>query len=170
VLLFVIALGTLALGALWASEPERLDYLAFLAASGEGNHQRAPPPPPPQHQPSSSMDEEVVFLDMRAALSFVVFSSIALVILFYFINALIYVLIATFALAGTISVTHIVYYWIRDSYQTWDFDVNARLIGTVNALACFIFVPVSFVALWWVVARRASYAWILQDLFWVAFL
>lgn len=168
VLLFLIALGTLALGALWASEPERLDYLAFVAASDGGNRQRAAPPPP--DQPSSSMDEEVVFLDMRAALSFVVFSSIALVILFYFINALIYVLIATFALAGAISVTHIVFHWIRDSYRSWDFDVNARCIGTVNALSCFIFVPVSFVALWWVVARTASYAWILQDLFGVALL
>lgn len=165
ILLFVLAVCALVAGAWWSSEPERLDYQAALdsarrdAADSDTSVSRG-----------DAHREEVVYIDMRAAVTFVCTASVTLILLFYLIEYLIYVLIAFFALAGALSVSQIAYVLTRKSYPQHDVDVQVRCLGAVNALTCYYFAPASFVALWWAIARHASYAFVLQDAFGVALL
>lgn len=113
---------------------------------------------------------EVVYLDMRAALSFLCSASVMLVILFYFIDQLIYILIVFFALAGALSAAQIAYVLTRASCPSLDFDTNVRVLGSVNLLSCLYFALFSLVALWWAAARKQAYAFVLQDAMGVALL
>jgi signal peptide peptidase-like protein 2B len=44
------------------------------------------------------------------------------------------------------------------------------LIGSINVLSCLYFAVASAFAIWWTIARKQAYAWVLQDLFGVAVL
>jgi hypothetical protein len=116
--LFFMAVVSLILGALFSSEPERADYARSLQNSPSSSSSSTTEDPQPP------LLEEVAYIDMRGAVAFLCSASAMLVVLFYFIDVLIYMLIAFFAIAGATSASQIAYILTRSHLPQFDFSVQ----------------------------------------------
>jgi signal peptide peptidase-like 2B len=155
VVLVIIATSVVVSGAYWAAEKER--------AIANGTRRRRTSSDVDNEQDED--EEPIEYLDTRAAYGFIVVASIGLLVLFFFINQLLYVLIALFALGGAQGLHAIVYAVTKTTVPTeWMRIVNIPYLGTIALWNLLVLAGSIAIGLFWALERNAENAWILQDI------
>jgi signal peptide peptidase-like protein 2B len=124
--------------------------------------------------PNASRIDDTMHVELtnRAAMTFLACSSLALVVLFFFIGYLVYLLIALFTFIGAMALFELLIgsaeercppHWRRPLF-------SLPFVGDVTPVMLACFLPSATLALVWVVGRKAWWAWPLQDLLGVAIL
>eukprot|EP00466_Bigelowiella_natans_P005223 jgi/Bigna1/47624/estExt_Genewise1.C_160089 len=155
--LVLMAVGTVAGGAYWSAARERDGSARYARIDAENGEEE---------------EEEPAVLNEYFAWGFIVVASLGLVILFYFIDYLIYVLVFIFCLAGAqglfLSLTSFAKTVLPPAFTTASYQLpQLGKITWVNTAVTVISVGL---AVLWGVYRKASFAWILQDILGIAFL
>jgi len=155
VVLFVLAVGTIIGAAFWAAAGERKN--AQLRAAHL-------PIPALSQEEQMREQEQIAYLNETAAMGFVVVASVGLVVLFYFINKLIYVLIGVFVLGGTqglLACSAALLSMLMP--KTAEKTVGVPGLGRVQLLSVLLLPLCLLVCILWAVYRHREYAWIMQD-------
>lgn len=146
IFLLFIASGTVAGGAYWSSAKER----------AESYHAH--------HVPDDDIrDEDINYMSFPAALSFIVMASAGLLVLFFFIDYLIYVLIAVFTFGGANSMMLTFAPAVRKVAPQTRHNIQVPVIGS-SEVAYLILFPICYgMAVFWAVTRNEDYGWFLQN-------
>jgi hypothetical protein len=144
--LFLMAVGTVFVGAYWSARPERA-----LAAGVQVAPDRDIPP------------EEISYLGVAGAFCFIIVASIGLVTLFFFINFLIYLLIIMFVLSGGSALILCFAPLARKYLPSLDKEIALPLLGSTELIHFILMFPCYAFAIVWACLRNASFAWIMQD-------
>lgn len=145
VILFLTAVLTLSVGAYIAAEPERRKA---------------------RSEASSANDPEFAYVNEVAAACFIVVASVALVLVFFFIDVLVWVIIVMFCIAGANGL-HASLLMVSDRLCSAQFarpSIKLGCCGAHSIASLLILVASCAVSIWWAVERKAAYAWVLQDL------
>jgi signal peptide peptidase-like protein 2B len=153
VFLLIIAVATVVAGAYWSSAPERADSYSL-----------------PAYRDPDIPEDEVAYMTPGAAIGFIFCASFGLVILFYFINALIYILFIIFGFGGASALVLALSPLVRNHFPQLRENVEVRFCGNVEKTTLFLMVPCYGLALWWFIARKSSYSWVLQDILGISLL
>ncbi|XP_048337809.1 signal peptide peptidase-like 2A isoform X1 [Sphaerodactylus townsendi] len=153
VVIFLIAVLTVALGGFW-SGMEELEELKAAASS--------------DNTPVSRKTSESIILNPVKVVVFVVLSCVMLVLLYYFYQWLVYIIIAIFCLASSISLYNCLQVLIRKipfgqcriSCFNTAFEVRLFLLAGLCIAAAVV---------WGVFRNEDSWAWILQDILGISF-
>lgn len=152
--LAAIAVATVVVGALGATQKER------SLASG-----RAAPVEDLDISP-----HEVSVIGLQGAIAFIVGASMGLILLFFFIGYLIYVLLLVFAAGGSSSMVLCLAAPLRKTFPATKKQANLPCIGQVE-MVHLILTPLCYgIGIWWIIARKTNYAWVLQDILAIALL
>jgi len=117
------------------------------------------------------VQEEVMEVDYYLAIGFFCFGSMFLMILFFFMQYLIYVIIFVFCLGGVNTLTQIGSIFLQWSWPSLKRKLCAiPSVGSVLSADVIAGVPALASVLAWVVLRNGPYAWPFQDLIGSAFL
>lgn len=152
ILMALLATAVVMLGAYWAAADDRARSSASLL-------------------PRPVTDATV--LGEKAAYGFVFVASAGLILLFFFVDYLIYVVIFIFCLGGTQGLQSCfvgLVEWLYPSSMCLHYDVRLPLFGHVKLLELLMFVPAVTIAAVWASHRRADWAWVLQDIMGIALL
>jgi signal peptide peptidase-like protein 2B len=153
VFLFLIGVITIVAGAYWSSAVERAQSYSLPAF-------RDPDVP----------NEDVAHMNSYAAFGFIIFASAGLLLMYFFIDKLIYVLLGIFAIGGANSLILSLSPLVRRLAPGLNQKISLRFLGEVEKTSIFLF-PLCFgLAIWWVIERKSSYAWVLQDILGIALL
>jgi len=158
-LLWLLAVGTLAGGSLWAGADHaaaRRAEAAAAAASLPG----APPPPAAGGQP------EVLDVSVRSAAAFIALASAMLLLAFFFLSRVfVHLLVGLFALASIPAAAAALLPALeravapRHRHRT----LALPLLGDTPALGVAATAAATAAAITWAACRRAGWAWALQD-------
>jgi len=155
--LVLMAVGTVAGGAYWSAAKER---------EGGSRYSRI------DAEQAEEEDEEPAVLNEYFAWGFIVVASLGLVILFYFIDYLIYVLVFIFCLAGAqglfLSLSSLARAVLPQQCTRASYPLPQ--LGEITWLNTAVTIISVGLAVLWGVYRKASFAWILQDILGIAFL
>lgn len=160
VFMLLLATAVVMYGAYLSSAAERRARRAHLSGSAEPERAAVPGEGELEHQ----------YLDQRHALGFIFGASAALLILFFFIQYLIYVLIALFCVASLQAVTHLGTVWLRWLHPSYTRTVRVPVAGEVSVYTLCSFVAGLVMTVTWAVQRNAQGAWLLQDVLGVSLL
>ena len=106
----------------------------------------------------------MAYLDRRSAYAFVIVASISLLVLFFFINQLLYILIAFFAIGGAQSLHAVLYVITRSRVpMPWRRTISIPCCGDVMAWSAVLAIFSIGVATFWAINRNSEDAWILQN-------
>ena len=159
VLLFFIAVGTLALGAWWQG--------IITLADAKNNAQRSAPMPSGLN---TSPTSEAININLTCfqVIVFFYLCSISILLLYFFYDYIVYVVIAIFCYASCLSLFDILY----SILSQWPGFVRFRV--PPNKLPFFksrppvfgilLFIGCASISAVWAVFRKESFAWILQDI------
>lgn len=165
VVLFLIAVATVVAGAYWGSTKERA---AAAAAAGGATGVAAAE----GAAGAGGGESEVAYVSERAAYGFVVFASLGLIVLFFFVKVLIYVLIVLFALGGAqglfalgqpLSRRLLPASWHVNRYEV-------RMCGVFSPADLALSLPCAAFATAWLVLRNDGSGWVMQNVLAVALL
>lgn len=142
--LWIIAVGSIAVGSLWSGS-------SFLKKK--------------QGKRSARGDVEVVAIDTKAAASFIVVASAGLLLMFFLLSKwLALVLVALFALASWQAGTHVIYSAAEALVPAFK-SVSVRVSEdwTIKALDMLSSALAALLAITWLIFRKEQWSWILQD-------
>ena len=159
VLLFFIAVGTLALGAWWKG--------IITLADAKNSAQRSAPMPSGVKS-SLKNDASHVSLTPSHVIAFFMVCSVSILLLYFFYDYLVYFVIAIFCYASCLSLFDLSY----SILSQWPGFVRFRV--PPNKLPFFksrppvfgilLFIVCASISVVWAVFRKESFAWILQDI------
>ncbi|MCO5551840.1 hypothetical protein L7F22_005344 [Adiantum nelumboides] len=117
-------------------------------------------------------EEESVNISMKAAASFVVFASVLLLLLYFFLSEFtIWILVIVFCIAGIEGLQHCTVAMLTRFFKRLGQKfVTIPCLGDVSLIALLVFPFCLGLAIWWVLHRQAFYAWAIQDVFGIAFM
>lgn len=157
-IMLVIAVCVITAGAWWSAEEYQLKRRGYAHLRV---YEEAQPNP------------EVTYIDEGSASSFILFASAGLLLLFFFIDKLIYAVIVIFAVGGAHGVyaclVGLVKWWLPQHgclQRTKSFPI----FGEVQLLHLLLVPPSLLLSTIWVFARNLHWGWILQDILSVALL
>ncbi|POI30565.1 hypothetical protein CIB84_005684, partial [Bambusicola thoracicus] len=153
VVIFVIAVFTVALGAYWSGVAE-LENLKATASPGD-------------REPRRKKEENVTFTTLTVVL-FVVICCVMLILLYFFYKWLVYVIILVFCLASAMSL----YNCLAALIGEIPFGQCRIVCGNRNIEVRLIFLAafcIAAAAVWAVFRNEDRWAWILQDILGIAF-
>mmetsp|Transcript_4748 Transcript_4748/g.7049 ORF Transcript_4748/g.7049 Transcript_4748/m.7049 type:complete len:521 (+) Transcript_4748:51-1613(+) len=155
--LVLMAVGTVAGGAYWSATKER---------EGSSPYSRLDP------EDRMEEEEEPAVLNEYFAWGFIVVASLGLVVLFYYIDYLIYVLVFIFCLAGAqglfLTLTSLAHTTLPRSCIRASYPLPQ--VGQISWINTVVTIVAVGLAAFWGVYRKESFAWILQDILGIAFL
>jgi signal peptide peptidase-like protein 2B len=152
VILMLMAVGIVSGAAYWSAEFER--KLLRAATS------RLPRP--------NANDEMIPheYLGVKQAAGFVVIASATLVVLFFFMEYLIYVLIAFFVIGGTegllLCSIAVADELLAERFRTQ--QVKLPWLGDCPLYMCLLFIPSLTLSVVWAIYRNQPWAWVLQNI------
>eukprot|EP01006_Ploeotia_vitrea_P035073 TRINITY_DN65833_c5_g2_i1.p1 TRINITY_DN65833_c5_g2~~TRINITY_DN65833_c5_g2_i1.p1 ORF type:complete len:651 (-),score=263.65 TRINITY_DN65833_c5_g2_i1:24-1976(-) len=116
--------------------------------------------------------QQVAYLNVRAAAAFIVVASIGLLVLFFFINTLIYVLLFIFCYAGAQGLGDALYRVLRPCTPVeWrERSLPLGSLGSFTPLGTLTYAMGVAIAVLWVVERHSAWAWVLQNMLGVSLL
>eukprot|EP00878_Enallax_costatus_P005247 GHUV01005514.1.p1 GENE.GHUV01005514.1~~GHUV01005514.1.p1 ORF type:complete len:657 (+),score=154.76 GHUV01005514.1:2409-4379(+) len=163
-LLWVMAVGTVVAGSLWSGADYALELKGLASGSGQGSRGQGT-----EHRSEGGM--EILEVTTAGALGFVVFSSLMLVLLYFFLSKVFfYIILVGFSIAGAQALGIMLVPFVHWSIPR----VACRNVnlpcgwGSVTA-AEVVVVPVALaVAVVWAVGRNTSWSWIFQDMLGIA--
>ncbi|GAB5354287.1 hypothetical protein AAMO2058_000106100 [Amorphochlora amoebiformis] len=155
--LVLMAVGTVAGGAYWSASKERLGASRYARIEAEKGEEE---------------EEEPAVLNEYFAWGFIVVASLGLVVLFYYIDYLIYVLVFIFCLAGAQGLFLTLTSFASSTLPQSVIRATYKLpqIGEISWMNTIVTIFAVGVAAVWGVYRKAAFAWILQDVLGIAFL
>lgn len=163
-LLWVMAVGTVVAGSLWSGFDYALELKGLASGSAQGSRGQSS-----EHQQEGAM--EILEISTAGAIGFVVFSSLMLVALYFFLNQVFfYIILVGFSIAGAQALGIMLVPFVHWSVpRTACRDVNLPF-GWGSVLAAELIVaPVAVaVAVVWAVGRNTSWSWMFQDLLGIA--
>jgi signal peptide peptidase-like protein 2B len=159
--LWVLAVGTLVSGSLWAGWDHALERKAAMAAAGGGGGRGGEGGAPPS---------EVLDITTTGAVAFVCVASAMLLLLFFFMSqAFFYFILVMFCLAGAQALTVVLLLPVqlyRPQLMARGWEV--RWLGWVPAGVLLVAPVAVAVAVVFGVYRNSGWSWVLQDLLGVA--
>ncbi|MCO5583116.1 hypothetical protein L7F22_037024 [Adiantum nelumboides] len=117
-------------------------------------------------------EEESVNISMKAAASFVVFASVLLLLLYFFLSEFtIWLLVIVFCIAGIEGLQHCTVAMLTRFFKRLSQKfVTIPCLGDMSLIALLVFPFCLGLAIWWALHRQAFYAWTIQDVFGIAFM
>ncbi|KAH7421855.1 hypothetical protein KP509_13G078500 [Ceratopteris richardii] len=117
-------------------------------------------------------DQESVNISVMAAASFVVFASIFLLLLYFFLSEFtIWILVVIFCLAGIQGLQHCLVAILSRCFKGLGKKVvMVPHLGDLSIFALTVFPFCLGLAIWWALHRQAFYAWSIEDIFGIAFM
>lgn len=169
-IIWIFAVFSVVVGSYWSGivryslHSKEMKKLPKIENNSESNHQSS--------QSTSEGEESFINVSPLIIVVFVICMGLMLVLLYFCFNYLVYIIIGLFVLASAISV-----------YQNLNVLMQMITVGTCNLFQCSMFgtkcscqVRQIILALFsvalsvtWLLLRKKSYAWILQDLLGISF-
>lgn len=150
--LLIIACAVVWGGAYWGSAKERATSKGMVHV-----------------QDPDIFEEDVQVLQKREAISFIVCASVGLVVMFFFINFLIYILLVLFALGGANALMICLAPLARRVHSCMRNVIQVPLLGDVEVAYCLLAPFCYAISCTWFITRNSfSGAWILQDVMGIA--
>jgi len=178
VVLFCLACMSVVLSSYLSAQPERQRLMRTIKRSvkrnnrddeaelGKGAHHASMDEEEEEEEEEDDEDASAMehhYLDERGAACFIVMASCMLLILFFFMDYLIYIIIGLFCVAAVQSMSHLCTQCLRSIHCFARRRVSIPTMPSIT-LRSFISITLSFVvAIVWLLNRRNSAAWILQD-------
>ncbi|XP_062922356.1 signal peptide peptidase-like 2A isoform X1 [Mobula hypostoma] len=155
-IIFIIAVGTVALGGYWSGRGEHESESSSLSESGA------------KPQEGSKSDESSAILTPMTVLFFVAVCFVMIVLLYFFYKWLVYMVIAIFSVAAAVSLYNCLAELLRRvPYCKCSFScINRRIEVRLLLLAIFC---VAVCAVWVVFRNKDRWIWALHDCLGVAF-
>eukprot|EP00808_Paulinella_micropora_P012081 g51828.t1 len=150
-LMGMLAVSVVALGAYYASEPERIKKKARQAG---------------RPVPSHIVQElgRIEYMDSQSALAFILVASVGLVAMFFFMSKLIYVVFFIFS-TGAAQAIYSLLQAATPAVSCGPIDsCHIPLLGTCHVRALLNGSLAIALVVWWLIVRNEKYAWLLQDL------
>lgn len=117
-------------------------------------------------------DEESVNISMSAAAFFVLFASVFLLLLYFFLSEFtIWILVVIFCIAGVEGLQHCVVALLTRCFKRLGQRyVAIPCLGDISVFALLVSPFCIAMALWWALHRQVFYAWTIQDVFGISFM
>ncbi|QHO09660.1 Signal peptide peptidase-like [Arachis hypogaea] len=157
--LWLMSVGTIVCGSLWSD-------LTAPNQSDERYNELCPKESSNGETAKADSDKEIVNIDTKGAIIFVITASTFLVLLFFFMSSwFIWVLIVFFCIGG-IEGMHscIVSLSLRKCQSCGQKTVNLPLFGEVSIFSLVVLLFSVAFAIFWAATRQQSYSWIGQDI------
>ncbi|RWR87172.1 PA domain-containing protein/Peptidase_A22B domain-containing protein [Cinnamomum micranthum f. kanehirae] len=156
VFLWLMAVGTLICACLWAD---------FVACKQTDNYNQLEPPISGTNSEDNT-ENEVVDINAKGAVIFVIAASAFLLVLYFLMSAwFIWVLIVMFCIGGSQGMLScLVALILRMCRGCGRKKIKLPVLGDVSVLSCFVFPFCVAFAIFWAANQNASYAWIGQDI------
>ncbi|KAL3506589.1 hypothetical protein ACH5RR_031971 [Cinchona calisaya] len=157
VFLWLMAVGTLVSSSLWSE---------FTASEQNEEHFNDLSPKESSNAAKDEMEKEIISINVKSAIIFVISASAFLVLLYLFMSTwFVWVLIVLFCI-GAVEGMHscIVSLILSKCKNCGKKTVNLPLLGKVSILSLVVLIFCLAFAIWWAVNRKASYSWIGQDI------
>ena len=156
--LWLMAVGTVICASLWSdlTAPDQLD---------ERYNDLSPKGPSNSEQVTDDSDSEIVNIDTKGAVIFVITASTFLVLLFFFMSSwFIWVLIILFCIGGVEGMHNcIVTLALRKRPNYGQKTVSLPMFGEVSIFSLAVLLFCVLFAVIWAVTRRESFSWFGQD-------
>ncbi|XP_054805927.1 signal peptide peptidase-like 3 [Prosopis cineraria] len=151
--LWLMAVGTVACASLWSdlTAPEQTDDCYNEESSNAA---------------TAKDEDEIVSLDVKGAIIFVITASTFLVLMFFFMSSwFVWVLILLFCIGGIQGMHHcIVSVACRICSKCGRKTVNIPKVGEVSVFSLVVMLVCLAFAIFWAATRRESYSWVGQDI------
>ncbi|KAF7837091.1 signal peptide peptidase-like 3 [Senna tora] len=151
--LWLMSVGTVVLASLWSdiTAPEQTDDCYNEESSNAA---------------AGKEEEEIVSLDVKGAIVFVITASTFLVLMFFFMSTwFVWVLIILFCLGGIQNLSfYILKYMSRIFPKCGRKTVNLPKIGELSIFSLVVLLCCVAFAIFWAATRREQYSWFGQDL------
>ncbi|KAL3507174.1 hypothetical protein ACH5RR_032556 [Cinchona calisaya] len=157
VFLWLMAVGTLVCASLWSE---------FTASEQTDERYNELSPKESSNDAKEEMEKEIISINIKSAIIFVISASTFLVLLYFFMSTwFVWVLIVLFCI-GAVEGMHscIVSLILSKCKNCGRKTVNLPLLGEVSILSLVILLICLGFAIFWAVNRKASYSWIGQDI------
>lgn len=164
--LWIMAVGTIYCASYWSAETAKVEASERYKELDEKES------PYNMSTEKSQEDEEAVSISMSAAAFFVLFASAFLLLLYYCSSDwTIWILVVIFCIAGVQGLQHCVVALLSRCFKkTSQRYVTIPFLGDTSVYALVITPFCIAIAVMWAFHRQASLAWIVQDLFGIAFM
>ncbi|CAK8540517.1 unnamed protein product [Lathyrus sativus] len=157
--LWLVSVGTLVCASLWSdlTTPEK---------SGERYNELFPKESRNAAAARGGYDKQVLKINSKAAVVFVIAASTFLVLLFFFMSAwFMWVLIILFCISGVQGMHNcITSLTLRKWQNCGQKTLNVPLFGEISIFSLLVFLFCVAFAIFWAAIRRESYSWIGQDI------
>ncbi|KAJ1443297.1 Presenilin/signal peptide peptidase [Sesbania bispinosa] len=157
--LWLMAIGTIVCASLWSdlTTPEKSD---------ERYNKLRPKESPSAVAAKRDSDKEIVNINSKGAIIFVITASTFLVLLFFFMSSwFMWVLIVLFCIGGIEGMHNcIISLTLRKCQNCGQKTVNLPLFGETSILSLLVFLFCLAFAIFWAATRRESYSWVGQDI------
>jgi signal peptide peptidase-like protein 2B len=164
-LMALLAISVVSLSAWFAAAKERENYKVRTGIARISAPQRANS----NNVPDLLASQGVQYIDQRAAASFVAIASLSLLLMFYFIEKVIYILFFLF-IVGSAQALAILLGSVTNSIAP-NYNRNVLLCGApVDLFSVLAFLPSAALAIGWFFTRKSHFAWILQDILCISLL
>ncbi|CAN0858113.1 Signal peptide peptidase-like 2 [Linum grandiflorum] len=165
IFLWLMATSTVAAASLWPELKEtnnnnnQTNYNDFSPKSGDGNGSAG----------KDGDEEEIINIDVKSAIFFVISASTFLVLLFFFMSSwFVWLLIVLFCIGGVEGMHSCILTVVSRFCSCTQKKVTLPYFGETTVLSLSVLIFCLAFAIFWAITRRQSYSWLGQDILGIA--